>query len=78
MVPGPRDVPLVTAWAGESVYLLDSRRKEEEPNVLHSVYGHPVTCVDVTASKAALGVKSCGWGMNDGGNKVAAQTQTNE
>ncbi|KAA0716853.1 F-box/WD repeat-containing protein 8 F-box and WD-40 domain-containing protein 8 [Triplophysa tibetana] len=70
VVPGRRHFPLVTAWAGESVYLLDSRRKEEEPNVLHSVYGHPVTCVDVTASKAALGVKSCGWGMNDGGNKI--------
>ncbi|KAL0194014.1 hypothetical protein M9458_012310, partial [Cirrhinus mrigala] len=43
-----RDFPLVTAWAGESVYLLDSRCKEEqEPKVLHSVYGHPVTCVDV-------------------------------
>lgn len=65
---------MVAAWAGESVYLLEF--KEEEPNVLHSVYGHPVTCVDVTASKAALGVKSCGWGMNDGGNKVATQTNS--
>lgn len=71
VVPGRRDFHLVTAWAGESVYLLDSRwKKEEEPNVFHSVYGHPVTCVDVTASRAALGVKSCGWGMNDGGNKI--------
>lgn len=70
VVPGRRDFPMVTAWAGESVYLLESRLKEEEPKVLHSVYGHPVTCVDVTASKAALGVKSCGWGMNDGGNKI--------
>ncbi|XP_051535842.1 F-box/WD repeat-containing protein 8-like [Myxocyprinus asiaticus] len=71
VVPGRRNFPLVTAWAGESVYLLESRWKEEqEPKLLHSVYGHPVTCVDVSASRAALGVKSCGWGMNDGGNKI--------
>lgn len=72
VVPGRRDFPLVTAWAGESVYLLDSRWKEEqEPRVLHFVYDHPVTCVDVSSCRAALGIKSCGWGMNDGGNKVS-------
>ncbi|XP_067295606.1 F-box/WD repeat-containing protein 8 [Pseudorasbora parva] len=71
VVPGRRDFPLVTAWADESVYLLDSRWKEEqEPRVLHFVYGHPVTCVDVSPFRAALGIKSCGWGMNDGGNKI--------
>ncbi|KAM9446150.1 F-box/WD repeat-containing protein 8 [Clarias gariepinus] len=76
VVPGKRESPLVSAWAGESVYLLEpSKRKEEDeqeegPRVLHSVYGHPVTCMDVSAYRAAVGVKSCGWGMNDGGNKV--------
>lgn len=66
---------MVTAWADESVYLLDSRwNEEQEPRVLHSVYGHPVTCVDVSPGRAALGIKSCGWGMNDGGNKVSVQT----
>ncbi|NP_001108050.1 F-box/WD repeat-containing protein 8 [Danio rerio] len=71
VVPGKRDIPLVTAWAGESVYLLNSRPEEEqEPRVLHSVYGHPVTCVDTSPSRAAMGIKSCGWGMNDGGNKI--------
>uniref|UniRef100_A0AAY5ELV7 F-box/WD repeat-containing protein 8 n=1 Tax=Electrophorus electricus TaxID=8005 RepID=A0AAY5ELV7_ELEEL len=65
VVPGKRELPLVSVWAGESVYLLDSRAR-----LLHSVYGHPVTCLDVMACRAALGVKSSGWGMNDGGNKV--------
>ncbi|KAK9964111.1 hypothetical protein ABG768_005310 [Culter alburnus] len=71
VVPGRWDFPLVTVWAGESVYLLDSKWKEEqEPRILHYVYGHPVTCVDVSPCRAALGIKSCGWGMNDGGNKI--------
>ncbi|XP_034155220.2 F-box/WD repeat-containing protein 8 isoform X2 [Pangasianodon hypophthalmus] len=76
VVPGKRESPLVSAWAGESVYLLDPSEREEESDeeegarVLHSVYGHPVTCLDVSACRAAVGVKSCGWGMNDGGNKV--------
>ncbi|CAL8249035.1 unnamed protein product [Merluccius merluccius] len=63
--------PLVAAAAGESVYLLDPRGEEdEEPRVLHSVYGHPVTCLAVSASQLALGVKSSGWAMHDGGNKI--------
>ncbi|KAL6465227.1 hypothetical protein MHYP_G00253600 [Metynnis hypsauchen] len=76
VVPGKRVLPLVLAWAGESVSMLDSswNEDEEEQNegarLLHYVYGQPVTCLDVTAFRAALGVKSCGWGMNDGGNKV--------
>ncbi|KAG9262005.1 F-box/WD repeat-containing protein 8 [Astyanax mexicanus] len=76
VVPGKRALPLVSAWAGENVYLLDSGQTEEEQEqdegsrLLHSVYGQPVTCLDVTACRAALGVKSCGWGMNDGGNKI--------
>lgn len=80
VVPGKRESPLVSASAGESVYLLDPREREEDrdeedgPRVLHSVYGHPITCLDVSACQAAVGVKSCGWGMNDGGNKVGGQT----
>ncbi|XP_076846070.1 F-box/WD repeat-containing protein 8 [Brachyhypopomus gauderio] len=77
VVPGKRELPLVLAWAGDSAYLLDSRwRGEEEEEedegarLLHSVYGHPVTCLDVSTCRAALGVKSCGWGMYDGGNKI--------
>ncbi|KAL0979052.1 hypothetical protein UPYG_G00179860 [Umbra pygmaea] len=60
--------PLVALSAGETVYLLAP--EDAEPRVLHNVYGHPVTCLDASASHAALGVKSCGWAMNDGGNKV--------
>ncbi|XP_058231586.1 F-box/WD repeat-containing protein 8 isoform X2 [Hemibagrus wyckioides] len=74
VVPGKRESPLVSAWAGESVYLLDPNKREEDEEegarVLHSVYGQPVTCLDVSACRAAVGVKSCGWGMNDGGNKI--------
>ncbi|XP_066514178.1 F-box/WD repeat-containing protein 8-like [Hoplias malabaricus] len=75
VVPGKRVLPLVLAWANESVYLLDSSKSEDEEQqneerLLHSVYGQPVTCLDTTACRAALGVKSCSWGMNDGGNKV--------
>ncbi|KAK3514348.1 hypothetical protein QTP70_015876 [Hemibagrus guttatus] len=75
VVPGKRESPLVSAWAGESIYLLDPIKREEDHDeeegtrVLHSVYGQPVTCLDVSACRAAVGVKSCGWGMNDGGNK---------
>ncbi|XP_060763432.1 F-box/WD repeat-containing protein 8 isoform X2 [Neoarius graeffei] len=76
VVPGKRESPLVSAWADESVYLLDPSETDEHHEekegvrVLHSVYGQPVTCLDVSACRAAVGVKSCGWGMNDGGNKV--------
>uniref|UniRef100_A0A8C8G7S2 F-box/WD repeat-containing protein 8 n=1 Tax=Oncorhynchus tshawytscha TaxID=74940 RepID=A0A8C8G7S2_ONCTS len=61
-------VPLVALSAGETVFLLAP--EDLEPRVLHTVYGHPITCLDASASHAALGVKSCGWAMNDGGNKI--------
>ncbi|KAG7480908.1 hypothetical protein MATL_G00061240 [Megalops atlanticus] len=67
LVPEKQGALLAVASAGESVYLL---RPEQDPDVLHSVYGHPVTCLDVSPSHAALGVKSCGWAMHDGGNKI--------
>lgn len=67
LVPGQRSSPLAVASASESVYLLEP---EQDQRVLHSVYGQPVTCLDVSEAQVALGVKRCGWAMNDGGNKV--------
>ncbi|XP_030594091.1 F-box/WD repeat-containing protein 8 [Archocentrus centrarchus] len=60
--------PLAALAAGEAVYLLDPRG--EEPELLHSVYGHPVTCLDASDSHVAFGVKRTGWSMHDGGNKI--------
>ncbi|MBN3304309.1 FBXW8 protein, partial [Amia calva] len=65
LVPETEGV-LTVASACETVHLL---RPEQAPSVLHCVYGHPVTCLDVSCSQAALGVKSRGWAMNDG-NKI--------
>ncbi|XP_064153580.1 F-box/WD repeat-containing protein 8 [Anguilla rostrata] len=67
LVPEKRGAPLAAASAGDTVYLL---RPERDPGILHSVYGHPVTCLDADPSRAALGVKSSGWAMHDGGNKI--------
>lgn len=64
--------PLVALTAGETVYLLDPR--EEEPQILHSVYGHPVTCLDASDCHVAVGVKRTGWTMHDGGNKVGRES----
>ncbi|KAF7656946.1 hypothetical protein LDENG_00034190 [Lucifuga dentata] len=59
LVPGQeQQCPLAVLAAGEGVYLLGPR--EEEPRTLHMVYGHPVTCLDASNSRAALGVKSSG------------------
>lgn len=60
--------PLAALRAGEDVYLLDPR--EEKPWTIHSVYGHPVTCLDTSDCRVAFGVKRAGWAMHDGGNKV--------
>ncbi|KAK2837988.1 hypothetical protein Q5P01_015200 [Channa striata] len=69
LVPGRRQQwPLVALAAGEAVCLLDPR--EDEPRTLHSVYGHPVTCLDASDSDVAFGVKRAGWAMHDGGNKI--------
>nr|XP_020492270.1 F-box/WD repeat-containing protein 8 [Labrus bergylta] len=65
---GQQQRPLAALSAGDAVYLLDPR--EEEPQILHSVYGHPVTCLDASDSHVALGVKRTGWAMHDGGNKI--------
>ncbi|XP_010774546.1 F-box/WD repeat-containing protein 8 [Notothenia coriiceps] len=69
LVPGRgQQGPLAALSAGDAVYLLDPR--EEEPRSLHSVYGHPITCLDASDSQVALGVKRTGWAMHDGGNKI--------
>ncbi|XP_062237425.1 F-box/WD repeat-containing protein 8 [Platichthys flesus] len=69
MVPGRvHQSPLAALAAGDSVHLLDPR--DEKPRMLHSVYGHPVTCLDASDSHVALGVKRTGWTMHDGGNKI--------
>lgn len=60
--------PLAALTTGDTVYLLDPR--DEEPQILHSVYGHPVTCLDASDSHVAIGVKRTGWAMHEGGNKV--------
>uniref|UniRef100_A0A3P9NDZ0 F-box and WD repeat domain containing 8 n=1 Tax=Poecilia reticulata TaxID=8081 RepID=A0A3P9NDZ0_POERE len=60
--------PLVVLAAGEDVYLLNPQ--EEQPRTLHSVYGHPVTCLDASNTLTAFGVKRTGWAMHDGGNKI--------
>lgn len=57
--------------AGESVHLLKPG-EGEELQLLHSVYGHPVTCLDASDSLVAFGVKRTGWSMHDGGNKVGS------
>lgn len=71
LVPGRKQqCPLATLAAGEAVYLLDPL--EEEPRMLHSVYDHPVTCLDASDANVAFGVKRTGWAMHDGGNKVGS------
>uniref|UniRef100_A0A6I8SE80 F-box and WD repeat domain containing 8 n=1 Tax=Xenopus tropicalis TaxID=8364 RepID=A0A6I8SE80_XENTR len=66
LIHGSGGHPLAIAAAEEMVYLL---RPEEPEKVLHSTYGHPVTCLDVSPTHAAFGVKSFGWFSNHG-NKI--------
>ncbi|KAG6932278.1 F-box and WD-40 domain protein 8, partial [Chelydra serpentina] len=69
LVPDVVGSPVTIAAAEDMVYLL----KAEEPGkVLHSVYGQPVTCLDVSASEAAFGVKGFGWLLNET-NKANAE-----
>ncbi|KAM8961759.1 F-box/WD repeat-containing protein 8 [Pelodytes ibericus] len=58
--------PIAIAAADEIVYLLKSGETEK---ILHSTYGQPVTCLDVSSTQAAFGVKSFGWFANNG-NKI--------
>uniref|UniRef100_A0A8C5N6J9 F-box domain-containing protein n=1 Tax=Gouania willdenowi TaxID=441366 RepID=A0A8C5N6J9_GOUWI len=69
MVPGRGPLgPLATLAAGDTVFLLDPR--DEGPQTIHSVYGHPVTCLDASDTHVTFGVKRSGWTMHDGGNKI--------
>ncbi|XP_019394901.1 PREDICTED: F-box/WD repeat-containing protein 8 [Crocodylus porosus] len=62
LVPGVIGSPVTVAAAEDVVYLL----KAEQPGkILHSVYGQPVTCLDVSANEAAFGVKGFGWLLNE-------------
>ncbi|XP_077417651.1 F-box/WD repeat-containing protein 8 [Vanacampus margaritifer] len=70
LVPGNRGWrrrALTAVAAGESVYLLD---EHEESRTLHSVYGHPVTCLESSQRHVAFGVRRGGWAMHDAGNKI--------
>ncbi|XP_075034615.1 F-box/WD repeat-containing protein 8 [Mixophyes fleayi] len=58
--------PVTIAAAEEIVYLLKPQMPEQ---ILHSTYGQPVTCLDVSVSQAAFGVKSYGW-FTHNGNKI--------
>ncbi|XP_069816852.1 F-box/WD repeat-containing protein 8 isoform X2 [Dendropsophus ebraccatus] len=58
--------PITVAAAEEMVYLL---KPDVPEKVLHSTYGHPVTCLDVSMHQAAFGVKSYGW-VTHNGNKI--------
>ncbi|XP_061674123.1 F-box/WD repeat-containing protein 8 isoform X2 [Syngnathoides biaculeatus] len=71
LVPGSRARrrAVTAVVAGDSVYLLDEE-EQEDLTTLHSVYGHPVTCLDASERHVALGVKHGSWAMHDGGNKI--------
>ncbi|XP_061866065.1 F-box/WD repeat-containing protein 8 isoform X2 [Colius striatus] len=62
LVPDVTGCPVTVAAAEDVVYLL----KAEAPGkILHSVYGQPVTCLDVSAHEAAFGVRNFGWLLNE-------------
>ncbi|NWX89665.1 FBXW8 protein, partial [Nothoprocta pentlandii] len=62
LVPDVTGRAVAVAAAEDVVYLLKS---QDPGKVLHSVYGQPITCLDVSASQAAFGVKSFGWLLNE-------------
>lgn len=66
LVPRVTGRPVAVATTDEAVYLL---KAGESDKVLHSVYGQPITCLDVSANEAAFGVKGFGWLLNET-NKV--------
>ncbi|XP_030074955.1 F-box/WD repeat-containing protein 8 [Microcaecilia unicolor] len=75
VVPDTGRNPVTVAAAEEMVYVL---KAEESDTLLHSVYGHPVTCLDVSASQAVFGVKSFGWLMNEGNKIQVYSLQTSQ
>ncbi|NXA37995.1 FBXW8 protein, partial [Eudromia elegans] len=62
LVPDVTGSPVAVAAAEDVLYLLKS---EDPGKVLHSVYGQPITCLDVSATEAAFGVRSFGWLLNE-------------
>ncbi|XP_077776773.1 F-box/WD repeat-containing protein 8 isoform X5 [Podarcis muralis] len=62
LVPRVMGLPVAVATAEDVVYLL---KVGDSAKVLHSVYGQPATCLDVTSSEAAFGVKGFGWLINE-------------
>ncbi|XP_053224114.1 F-box/WD repeat-containing protein 8 isoform X3 [Podarcis raffonei] len=62
LVPCVMGLPVAVATAEDVVYLL---KVGDSAKVLHSVYGQPATCLDVTSSEAAFGVKGFGWLINE-------------
>ncbi|KAL7986781.1 hypothetical protein Chor_013064 [Crotalus horridus] len=62
LVPHTSGCPGAVVAAEDTIYYL----KEGEPaKVLHSVYGQPVTCLDVSANEVAFGVRGFGWLINE-------------
>ncbi|NWS99521.1 FBXW8 protein, partial [Mionectes macconnelli] len=75
LVPDVTGSPVAVAAAEDIVYLL----KAEEPGkILHSVYGQPVTCLDVTAQEAAFGIKTFGWLLNEPNQILLYNLETNQ
>ncbi|XP_042684494.1 F-box/WD repeat-containing protein 8 [Centrocercus urophasianus] len=75
LVPEVWDSPVAVAAAEDVVYLL----KGEDPGkILHSVYGQPVTCLDVSAHEAAFGVKGFGWILNEPNQVLLYNLETSQ
>ncbi|NWT27072.1 FBXW8 protein, partial [Cardinalis cardinalis] len=75
LVPDVTGSPVAVAAAEDIVYLL----KAEAPGrVLHSVYGQPVTCLDVAAHEAAFGIKTFGWLLNEPNQILLYNLETNQ
>ncbi|KAL8180439.1 UNVERIFIED_CONTAM: hypothetical protein K2H54_022994 [Gekko kuhli] len=62
LVPKVTGCPIAVANADEAVYLL---KAGEPTKILHSVYGQPITCLDVSANEVAFGVKGFTWLINE-------------
>ncbi|XP_037012001.2 F-box/WD repeat-containing protein 8 isoform X2 [Artibeus jamaicensis] len=65
LVPDTERHPVAVAAAGDLVYLL---RADDSARTLHCVCSQPASCLDVSATQAAFGVKSLGWVHE--GNKI--------
>lgn len=73
LVPGrAQQHPLAALTAGDNVFLLDHQGVSR---TLHSVYGHPVTCLDASHVLLAFGVKRSGWMEHDSGNRVGHSSE---